>query len=474
MVLFSTKFVVSDDFSRSVFLSLLRRWISGLSGCSMDLVYQDESDYELSSDEGQYKIVIYSDEDYLAVQFTHKEDLAFHVSTYVLRKMDQFSVMFIRTEKFLSEMSMHVDLSYECPYVMQELFWREYGGMDHGLFTDDKPFLIRKNDVTFASDVLLSKIRFVNPVVYVSMNDAMGQSDYISYVHKLADCLTGVAHVVAEGNPYVASLVHERCYACTDRQAMGVGTIRILFPNGEQHDFSLDEADVIDKVFSYIYQAMCNMVIEDDFSFQKIRMQHLLSKVEADQEVSAICDELLSQKDSEIKTLQSDISRLKKELDATKRKSTSMEASLKKKSAKSDHQVSFVMNKETDYYDGECKDVVLKLIQKEYDQMTGDVKLEKSRKYHVLSDIVHSNLLSGNDEVVIKDFKRILESGTFNRGAKGELERLGFKVTKSGGNHYILAYNGDVRYSFSAASTPSDYRAGENLAASYMNMLFGY
>lgn len=481
MVLFSTKFAVSDDFSRTEFFELLQKWISSLPECSMELSYQGESEYELSSDQDKYKIVIYSSDDCLAVQFLSQDDVALHTSTYVLRKIDGASVMFIRLEKSLFEPSFDINLSYESPLVMRELFWREYGGMDHGLLTDDKPFLVRKNDVGFMIDILSSNIKFFNPIVYVTVS---GDTSYQLDIQALAVRLTGIAHVVADANPYVASLL---CNGSESRKDMEQGTIRVLFPNGEQkdfqndanHDFSgdSDSNSILDTIVLYIYQAMANVIVDDDFSFQKIRMSHLLSNLQSDQEVSAICDELLAQKDSEIKDLQSQVASLKKDLDTANRKSASIQELLRKKtekSGKSEDVISLDFNKEKDYYPGERKDVILKLIQREVNQMTGDNKLSKSRKFDILSDIIASNEQTGSDEAVMKTFKQIVESGTFNRGDRGELERLGFVITKSGGSHYNLAYNGDARYQFTVASTPSDCRAGENLAASYMNMVFGY
>lgn len=475
MVLFSTKFAVSDNFLRSEFFELLQNWISSLDGCSMKLDYKDEPEYELSSDDDRYKIVIYSSDDCLAVQFSGQDDVAVHTSTYVLRTVDGSSVMFIRLEKFLFQPSMRVDLSYESPLVMRELFWRECGGMDHGILTDDKPFLVRKSDVGFVKDILSFNVKFFNPVVYVTIDENNPSLTYCIDIHELAARLTGIAHVVADSNPYVASLLLQDC---EERKGLTSGCVRVLFPNGESKDFHSDDSnDMLDTIVFYIYQAMANVIVEDDFSFQKIRFAHLQSKLESDHEISAICDELLSQKDSEIATLQDEIASLKKELDASNRKSASMKESLRKKSEKSgisDAVITFDAKSEKDFYPGERKDVVLKLIQREVGNMDCDNKLNKSRKFDILSDILASNDMTGFDESVVKTFKQIVESGTFNRGERGELERLGFSVTRSGGNHYTIAYNGDARYQYAAASTPSDYRAGENLAASYMNMLFGY
>lgn len=474
MVLFSTKFALSESFSREDFLEILRDWIASLDTCDLVMDYHDEPEYEAGSSDDKSKLSIYAIDDTLAVQLVQQDDVAIYTSTYVITKVDESLVMFIRLEKSLFQAAGDDFVLTEIPRVMKELFWREYGGDDHGILTDDRPYQIRKADVDFANRVLSGDIRFFNPIVYVSVDRNTGSCAIDC--NSLSCQLIGVAHVLVESNPYIAGLISE----VSGDKNPDFGDVLVMLPGGDSKLFDsrsyLDKTFLVSEIVRYVYQAMAGVVVEDVFSFQKIRMQYLLSKASDNAELGSICDELLRDKDAVIADLKVEIDNLKSSLSAAELKSGSMENALQNSKFKNalHNSVLLKLSSEKDCYDGECRDIVLKLIAREVRAMKDDSKLCKSRKFDVLSDIANTNALTNIDEHIMAEFKRITENGTFSASNATELERMGFSVAKGKNNHYKIAYNGDVRYQFSASSTPSDFRAGENLASSYMNMLFGY
>ena len=76
--------------------------------------------------------------------------------------------MFIRLEQMSNQMSSQVDFKLQIPQFIRDIFWREYGGDDNGLFVDDKPFLLRKKDMNLAESIFKKKLQFLNPIVYVT------------------------------------------------------------------------------------------------------------------------------------------------------------------------------------------------------------------------------------------------------------------------------------------------------------------
>ncbi len=55
--------------------------------------------------------------------------------------------------------------------------------------------------------------------------------------------------------------------------------------------------------------------------------------------------------------------------------------------------------------------------------------------------------------------------------AKSALQELGFQVDQSG-KHIKIVFQGDDRYTFTMASTGSDYRGGLNNASDISRLLF--
>ena len=91
---------------------------------------------------------------------------------------------------------------------------------------------------------------------------------------------------------------------------------------------------------------------------------------------------------------------------------------------------------------------------------------KKTRKEHILKDILEYNEVTGSLNKKRDDIKRILKGYTkVGEGLKRELRDFGFVITKEGG-HYKLAYRGDSRYLFTMAASGSDSQhGGGNLAS---------
>lgn len=469
MVLFSTKFALSDDLTRQEFLTMLSEWLKDSSSYSIEPVFNDtDNDYEFVSDDATESLLVYMTASHLAIQLTKRTDDFEFISTYIMTTVDEIPVMFIRLEKSLAKASAQQDFKLQIPKLMREIFWREYGGLDHGILTDDKAFILRKKDVDLATDILTSRIEFFNPIVYVSVVESDGRCN-VNY-DKLASELLGIGHVVVEGSPYVSQLIHDKV---PDKHPVN-GDIVVLLPSGES-EFFLKDDDVSNQITEYVRKSMSNVIVDDVFSFSKIRLSYMLSKCGTDGDLTNICDELLQEKDSEIAALKSEISSLEKKSSDLACKVDTYEQAFKK-SKDGDDELDFLQLtvSETDLYDGELQDVVLRILRKEYDGMKGDKNLVASRKYGVLGDILANNDITDKADELRDAFKHCVKDGTMSREAIREAERYGFSVAKSGSNHYKILFNGDSRYQMAMSSTPSDNRAGDNLVATYMNMLFGY
>ena len=91
---------------------------------------------------------------------------------------------------------------------------------------------------------------------------------------------------------------------------------------------------------------------------------------------------------------------------------------------------------------------------------------KKTRKEHILQDILECNEATGALNKKRAEIKRILKGYTkVGDSLKRDLKAYGFTVTKEGG-HYKLAYKGDNRYLFTMAASGSDSQhGGGNLSA---------
>ena len=116
---------------------------------------------------------------------------------------------------------------------------------------------------------------------------------------------------------------------------------------------------------------------------------------------------------------------------------------------------------EDELYEGEIKDQILEILQTQLNQVK-----KKTRKEHILQDILENNDSTGALKEKRAEIKRILKGYTkVGEGLKRDLKAYGFTITKEGG-HYKLIYKDDNRYLFTMAASGSDsQRGGENLSA---------
>lgn len=476
MILLSTKFPVIPEFTADVLASMLQDWILESHHYNLPVDYKGESEYDIVSDDEKQVLRIVRTEDKFAAQFSCTDDNSVYVNTYILSSSGETPLVFVQLTKELLKPTPQSYSPLRIPKLMRRIFWEEYGGMDGQILTDDKSLIIRKNNVDIAKKIVLNEELFVNPIVYVSPYLDTGK--YATNYEKLASDLLGVAHVVVEGSPYISNVISE----ATNGENPKDGSVAIFLPTGEKQMFVPKDMvndgvnNMTKNITTYVRDMMSVVTPGDDFSFQKIRYNYLLSKATelsgGNKELEQLCEDMLADKDSELASLRDELDKCKQDLYTANSKVESLQNAL---SVSKDDVTGISLSvSEEDLYLGEIKDVILKVLEKEYKAINTDNKAGKSRKAAVLKDILDNNEQTGKDDEIRKVFKESVKDGTLSPDKMSEVERLGFHVSMNGDRHYKVTFNGDARYQISIATTPSDHRAGENLTTTFMNMLFGY
>lgn len=478
MVLFSTVFPVSRDLTRSVFLSILQNWIGQSSHYSIDIgdaqekLSSGQGEGLWKSEDGTESLLMYQTETHLAFQLDKKDDTSMYRNTYVLTEQDGQPVLLMRLEKTLFVAGSPDQRMVSVPNLMKILFWQEYGGMDRDLMMDDKAFLLRKSNVKQGQAILSGESQFFVPIVYISV-DRNGR--YALNYDTLASDLIGMAHVIAEGSPHVAQQI--QAGLAEDVPYPDNGEVFVRFPNQSLQRFKKDWAesghDFAMRIRKCVYRALAEVAVPEYLSFYKIRMDYLAQKL-GNSELGAICDELLKEKDVECQGLRDELKKVREQLFQSNQQVETYKASFEKGTGAKTGVCLESEEYPKELYPGEIADVILKVLRKELNGMTGDSNLEGCRKYTVLKDLLEHNKLTGKDEEIKKQIKLICKQNRFGELELSELEKLGLIVAKGPNNHYRMCFAGDSRYGVIAPGTPSDSRSMENLASTFNNMLFGY
>jgi hypothetical protein len=239
-----------------------------------------------------------------------------------------------------------------------------------------------------------------------------------------------------------------------------------LLPKGKGFNY-----DIIKTV----RRSLARIEAPEDVNPIKIRQSHNLDRIKnsTDSEFVELCEEMLAEKDAEINAMKQELDAMKQELSVSRAKSASLQDSFDKTEGTSQNAIEFETD-ERDLYPNERKDIILKILQREYDMIKDDANAGTSRKADVLRDVVEHNFPSGTDTRLIDTIKRVLKDGTLSKEGIGCLQDIGFGVGKTGGDHYKMVFSEDDRYSFICSNTPSDNRAAKNLISDISNTLFGF
>jgi hypothetical protein len=197
---------------------------------------------------------------------------------------------------------------------------------------------------------------------------------------------------------------------------------------------------------AYTWDGVLNEISRDRLESQ--REERELAETEKEQ--------VYSEFDDELKTLQERIDSLTQENEALRAEN----AGLHSKFGEMDKRPVLVMGDEEDLYPGEIKELVLSVLADELERRV----TKPSRRSDVFSDLIEKNDYQGVYRKKKAEIQRILKNYTImDAKTRKALQDFGFRIEEDG-KHYRLTFFGDDRYNTTVAKTPSDARAGKNIA----------
>lgn len=157
---------------------------------------------------------------------------------------------------------------------------------------------------------------------------------------------------------------------------------------------------------------------------------------------------------------------LNKKLNMEVQRLTVENQALRMRLASKEQQPLIFMGEESDFYDGEIREVILEILE----EYLRNVK-RNTRRDHVVTDIIENNTYNHipakrreQIKVALKGYKSL------DGSLRSLLESLGFVISEDG-KHYKWTYFGDHRYTATVAKTSSDNRAGMNMASLIDNLM---
>lgn len=488
MILFRTMIPVASDFTKDDFIDLLKTDVIARSGeDKLCLATADLTKNSLDLSDENERLSMYQMDGQIAARYQRLENDMLTVVRYVYGQCNGKSAIFLQVDQDMMLLQNDAEFEFQMPRFLQDFFACEFGGDDDGLTVDNQPIVLHRNDTKLFTNLFTAKSKHMLPVVYVPV--LADDDEKVFDANALAKELFGTAHVVTVRSEYMLKTM-------TDKLPVKLRNVSshlsMVLPNHDIKFFD-DDSDSIETISDWVHELVCNTVVPSEFQFEYIKFQFLRNcllkeqrKVadmadakkdagKSDEDLESLYEDELKEKNEKIADLTAMLEDAQQQVFTLKHKSDALLSNLNKSKANSNgfNDVDMLVS-ENALYEHEIEDVILRVLEKEYNAMTGDGNLMQSRKYHVLSSILEHNTMSDFPSKIQSVFDKVAQDGTLDSDGIHALERLDFEVIKAGSGHFKVRYHGDNRYQMSISTSPSDNRAGENLISIYMNQLFGY
>jgi len=469
MLLYSTKFMVKESFTKKEFVNLVLQWNQNSPHDKMQGIAWNEREYNLSFKDGKRTLAINELEHYniIAARFRKEDENGVVWTTdYILNYGER--KLAVRLDRETTEDTTRFVPKFSRPHFVRMVISNGYAGMDANLEISNEAVSITKSNYKVIENVITGEVKYDLPVIYITKTWA---GNYPVKIHRLTDNLQGVAHVIKETDASVSKLLMRSCEGKNAHH----GGIGIYYPSSSASSKTLDgnkyissEDVLIRKIIDVVFRYMNQQIREEMYTWEGVQYELVRVRNEELSKMSKSVEnenkELLDYFEEQLQISEGTI----KELNNKNAALTQELQGLRRKMDMTENVPILVYGEEDDLYEGEIREIVMDILV----ESRKKGQKENSRRAHVLDDIIETNRYDAIAKSREKRIKKVLKGyRNMNSSMRQELQEFGFTITEEG-KHYKLTFYDDPRYVATMAKTSSDYLAGDNLSSEIIkNML---
>ena len=290
---------------------------------------------------------------------------------------------------------------FKPPVIVNMLLDKDYVGTDGDMQISAQPISITKENYKTIENIICRNVIYSMPVIYVTKS----WERYPFKVKELSYRLRGVAHVLIEEDADVSKILRETCCGKNSHH----GSVGIYYPSSSASHKIIStgkyegrEEILIDRIVAIVcryvnQQARDRMMTWEGVQNELLKLRYASAtekKAQAENEVFEVYDnfaEELEEKEHTIEELNNRIMALQAE-----------NQGLRGKYERVTEVPLLYYGIEDELYEGEIKDQILEIL----DNQLNHVK-KKTRKEHILQDILECNEPTGALNKKREDIKRI-------------------------------------------------------------------
>ncbi|MBD5157179.1 MAG: OmpH family outer membrane protein, partial [Butyrivibrio sp.] len=423
MVIFSTKFYVTKELTKEKLIELAFEWINGSPHYEFNnLRWSGEDLYEQESKKQKFSVVQSNDTKILAIRLENiDDDNILWTNDFVYEECDRNNILFVRLAHDAVNKETVVTRGYNRPRLMKKILQLGYGAKDNNLLISDQEILITEHNLDLAENIICGKTKYLLPIIYVTRR--FTDNSTLFDTKELAKDLAGTAHVIVEESTEITSKLKE----LTDCENPFNGAVHIYYTDKVGTRIIPDEFIEANNFRYKIVNSVCRRLslikVDDKYTWGTIRYQKLLEKYRKDKKANLELEEVRKEIDKEHKQLVDD---MESELNKLRSKLQFYEYAFQNKKKEQTGNILLNCN-EDDFYEGEIKDMLLRLLQNEKEKMDTDPNQIGWRRYHVLMSILQENEIIGNGEKLASELKNIMSRlDRISAKDKNRLRELGF------------------------------------------------
>lgn len=470
MITFSTTFYVTKELTKEKLIELAFEWINESPHYGFDNIsWSGEDLYEQECEKQKFFVLQSNDKKILAIRLENiDDDNVLWTNDFVYEERDVNNMLLVRLARDAVNKESIVTRKYNRPRLMKTILKLGYGAEDNNLLISDQETLITEHNLDLAENIICGRTKYLLPIVYVTR--CFVDNVTILDTKELAKDLSGTAHVVVEENTEITAELKER----TNGTNPFNGAVHIYYSDKVGTRIVPDEFSKANVFRLKIVNSVCRRLslvkVEDKYTWGTIRYQKLLDKYRHNQkanlELEKACEEILDLKEKEHNQLVED---MEIELNELRSKVQSYEYALQNRKKEQVGNIMFNCSEE-EFFEGEIKDMILKLLLDEKKKMDTDSNQKGWRKYHVLLALLQDNEIIGKGKELETELKDILSRiDRISAKDRKRLRELGF-VSKEN-KHNKLYFHDDARYLITLGKTPSDSHAASNSASTAINTI---
>lgn len=463
-------FYVTKELTKEKLIELAFEWVNNSPHYGFDNIsWSGEDLYERETEKQKFSVVQSNDSKILAIRLENIDnDNVLWTNDFVYEECDKDNILLVRLARDAVDKESIVTRGYNRPRLMKTILKLGYGAEDNNLLISDREILITENNLDLAEKVICGRTKYLLPVVYVTKRFIDNVT--ILDTKELAKDLAGTAHVIVEESTEITAKLKERTNGINPFN----GAVHIYYTDkvGTRiipDDFSKANAFRF-KIVNSVCRRLSQVKVDDKYTWGTIRYQKLLEKYRQDQkensELEKVCEEILELKEKEHAQLVAD---MELELNELRSKVQNYEYAFQSRKKEQIGNIMFNCSEE-EFFEGEIKDMILKLLQDEKKKMDTDPNQRGWRRYHVLEALLKDNEIIGKGQDLDTELKDILSRiDRINAKDRKRLRELGFVSREN--KHNKLYFHDDDRYLITLGKTPSDSRAASNSASTAINTI---